>query len=276
MENVKEYVAKFATFFGNPVEYKGLKIKPILAKDALRFLDAVAVLQIEKNRIPSVEIIQMSYLEFMVNFMITYQEYAEDFLWLIKMTLGLEIDKKRLISKFEENEVYFEQLPNGEYIYYFNGWDIKMTLCHPRGAKIMLKGVELTSREFDDLRRIILYQNIYEFDETPMSEDFRRVVEQYYSIKNRGIHKPDMEDKAVAIMLNTAYTLELLQEVPFCTFEKMFYDGVGKIDYIATKSLEPHLEKGKTIDHWIYKPIRDKYSEIFSDANEFANKFANM
>ena len=51
MDNVKEYVAKFATFFGNPVEYKGLKIKPILAKDALRFLDAVAVLQIEKNRV---------------------------------------------------------------------------------------------------------------------------------------------------------------------------------------------------------------------------------
>ena len=68
MENVKEYVEQFVTF-GNPVEYKGLKIKPILAKDALRFLDAVSVLQIEKNKIPSVEIIQMSYLEFMVNFM---------------------------------------------------------------------------------------------------------------------------------------------------------------------------------------------------------------
>ena len=77
MENVKEYVEQFVTF-GNPVEYKGLKIKPILAKDALRFLDAVSVLEIEKNKIPSVEIIQMSYLEFMINFIMSCNEYVSD------------------------------------------------------------------------------------------------------------------------------------------------------------------------------------------------------
>ena len=80
----------------------------------------------------------------------------------------------------------------------------------------------------------------------------------------------------MAIILNTAYTIDSLGEVPFRSFEKLFYDGVGKIDYIATKSLEPHLKEGKSIDHWVYKPIREKYSEVFSDANEFANKFANM
>lgn len=275
MENVKEYVEQFVTF-GNPVEYKGLKIKPILAKDALRFLDAVSVLQIEKNKIPSVEIIQMSYLEFMVNFMMAYNEYMADFIWILQHALGMEENEKFIIEGFEPNEILIEELPSEEIVYRINGWDFELKLCHPRGAELLLCGVKFTSREFDDLRRIILYQNIFEYDETPMSDDFRRVVEQYYAIKNRGIHKPDLEDKAVAIILNTAYTFDSLQEVPFRSFEKLFYDGVGKIDYIATKSLEPHLKEGKSIDHWVYKPIREKYSEVFSDANEFANKFANM
>ena len=275
MENVKEYVEQFVTF-GNPVEYKGLKIKPILAKDALRFLDAVSVLQIEKNKIPSVEIIQMSYLEFMINFMVMYTEYFTDFAWILTTVLGIGFEKDKVIEGFSDNEILIEETPNKEVHYRLNGWDFKLTLCHPRGAKITLRGVDFTTREFDDFRRIILYQNLYDYDETPMSDDFRKVIEQYYAIKNRGIHKPDLEDKAVAIILNTAYTFDTLQEVPLRSFEKLFYDGVGKIDYMATKSLEPHLKEGKSIDHWVYKPIREKYREVFSDANEFANKFANM
>ena len=275
MENVKEYVEQFVTF-GNPVEYKGLKIKPILAKDALRFLDAVSVLEIEKNKIPSVEIIQMSYLEFMINFIMSCNEYVSDFVWILQHTLGIKEDNKIIIEGFKVNEILVEELPSQDVIYRVNGWDFELKLCHPRGAEIVLCGVKFTSREFDDLRRIILYQNIFEYDETPMSDDFKRVVEQYYAIKNRGIHKPTLEDKMVAIILNTAYTIDSLGEVPFRSFEKLFYDGVGKIDYIATKSLEPHLKEGKSIDHWVYKPIREKYSEVFSDANEFANKFANM
>ena len=275
MENVKEYVEQFVTF-GNPVEYKGLKIKPILAKDALRFLDAVSVLQIEKNKIPSVEIIQMSYLEFMINFMVMYTDYFNDFAWILTTVLGIGFEKDKVIKGFPDNEILIEEMPNKEVRYRLNGWDFELTLCHPRGAKITLRDVEFTTREFDDFRRIIMYQNIYDYDETPMSDDFRRVIEQYYAIKNRGIHKPDLEDKAVAIILNTAYTFDSLQEVPYRSFEKLFYDGVGKIDYMATKSLEPHLKEGKSIDHWVYKPIREKYSEVFSDANEFANKFANM
>lgn len=275
MENVKEYVEQFVTF-GNPVEYKGLKIKPILAKDALRFLDAVSVLQIEKNKIPSVEIIQMSYLEFMINFMVMYTDYFNDFAWILTKALGIGFEKDKVIKGFPNNEILIEEMPNKEVHYRLNGWDFELILCHPRGAKITLRGVDFTTREFDDFRRIILYQNLYDYDETPMSDDFRKVIEQYYAIKNRGIHKPDFEDKAVAIILNTAYTFDTLQEVPFRSFEKLFYDGVGKIDYMATKSLEPHLKEGKSIDHWVYKPIREKYSEVFSDANEFANKFANM
>ena len=82
MENVKEYVEKFTTF-GDPVDFKGLKIKPITVRDSERFLDAVDVFKIEKNKIPDVSIIQMSYLEFLIGVIGLDEEYRNAFLWLL-------------------------------------------------------------------------------------------------------------------------------------------------------------------------------------------------
>ena len=152
----------------------------------------------------------MSYLEFMINFMVMYTEYFTDFAWILTTVLGIGFEQDKVIEGFPDNEILIEEIPNKEVHYRLNGWDFELTLCHPRGAKITLQGVDFTTREFDDFRRIILYQNLYDYDETPMSDDFRKVIEQYYAIKNRGIHKPDLEDKAVAIItLNRAAARQL-------------------------------------------------------------------
>lgn len=276
VEDVKGYVENFAAF-GIPVEYKGLKIKPIVAEDAMAFLRAVEVFRIEKNKIPSIEIIRMSYLEFMLSLLI-HQEDFSDFLWILEKTLDISFDAKLCKEGWEDHpdEILMEELPNGDAFYYINGRDLEMKLRHRGGAEITIKGVHFTSSEFDDFRSIILFQNIYDYDDMVLSDDVRRVVEQYYALKNKGIHHPTMEDKTVANILNTSYTQEMLRKVPYRTFEKMFHDGVNEVDYIATKSLEPHLKEGHSIDHWIYKPIREKYSEVFKDAGELARKITSI
>ena len=96
MDNVKEYVEGFVTF-GAPVEYKGLVIKPILAEDAIRFLEYVDIFQIEKNRIPNPEIIQMTYLEIFINY-IVFSNEVDSFIWLLEKILGIELD--RFVKKF--------------------------------------------------------------------------------------------------------------------------------------------------------------------------------
>lgn len=275
MENVKEYVENFATF-GDPVEYKGLKIKPILAQDALAFMKAVEVFQIEKNKIPNVEIIRMSYLEFILSFMVNSDDFS-NFLWLLEKTLGLKYDENLRKEGWDTpNALLMQELPNGDAFYYINGWDLEMKLCRRGGAEITMAGVHFTSAEFNDYKDIVLFQNIYDYDDTVLSDDVRRVIEQYYALKNKGIRIPTMEDKAAAIILNTSYTYETLKTVPLRSFEKLFHDAVGEVDYIATKSLEPHLKEGQSIDHWIYKPIREKYSEVFKDAGELTRKITSI
>ena len=275
MENVKEYVENFATF-GDPVEYKGLKIKPILACDALEFMKAIEVFQIEKNKIPSVEIIRMSYLQFILSLMIHTEDFS-NFLWILEKTLGLSYREDLRKEGWEEpNAILLQEMPNGDAFYYINGWDLEMKLSHCGGAEITIAGVHLTASEFNDYKDIVLFQNIYDYDDTVLSDDVRRVVEQYYALKNKGIRIPTLEDKAAAIILNTSYTYETLKTVPLRSFEKLFHDSVSKVDYIATKSLEPHLKEGQSIDHWIYKPIREKYSEVFRDAGELTRKITSI
>ena len=67
VNDVKEYIAPYITF-DKPVKYKGIDIYPIKVKDYYTFINAYDVLTIDKNNIPDVNIIQMSYLFFMFGF----------------------------------------------------------------------------------------------------------------------------------------------------------------------------------------------------------------
>ena len=53
--------------FDLPVPYKGLEIYPVKMFDWHEFLVCSSMLVIDKNNIPDVNIIQMSYFEFLLN-----------------------------------------------------------------------------------------------------------------------------------------------------------------------------------------------------------------
>ena len=276
MENVKEYVEKFTTF-GDPVDFKGLKIKPITVRDAEKFLDAVGIFKIEKNKIPSIEVIQMSYLEFLIGMLAMDEDYRDAFLWLIQTTLGMEYNDANKMDgdTYAPNELLAQVISDGNAFYYINGWDLEVIIKKGR-ASIRLMDATLNASEFDTFRKIILFQNIDGYDDTEMSDDFRRVVEQYYALKFKGVHDPTLEEKMMAVMVSTSYTLDSLAKMPYRTFDKLFDCSIKKVDYMATKMLEPHLKEGHSIDHWVFYPERDKYVNIFGDAQELAKKVTSI
>ena len=78
MDNIKEYIERYVAF-GKAIPYDGLKIRPVLVKDFYHFRDAQNVLKIDKNKIPDIEIIQMTYLRFLMLMMVEHSELVEDF-----------------------------------------------------------------------------------------------------------------------------------------------------------------------------------------------------
>lgn len=276
MDDIKGYVDKFATF-GRPVEYKGLKLKPIVVGLFKQFEGIVGILQIEKNKIPDPNVIQMTYLEFLLSLVVSETEVFDRFIEFCDLVLGVRYDEALLISDddLKPHDLLVETNSKGEEIIRINGWDIQMRI-DGANSTLTICGHEINSTDFDDMRKIVLYQNVYDYEEEEMSEDFKRVIEQYYALRNRGIHTPTLEEKVMAVVSTTAYKIEEVEKMPIRSFEALFYACVGRVDYIASKCLEPHLKEGQQIDHWIYYPEKSKYGGAFSDAEQLAQKITNL
>lgn len=276
MDDIKGYVDKFATF-GHPVEYKGLKMEPIVVGNSERFYEIVGVLQIEKNKIPDVEVIQMSYLEFLLTLCVNDVEILDNMLELFDLVFSDMYKDSLLVQEgnFSPHELLFIQLSDNENIYFPNGWDLQMKL-DGKSSTLTIHDVELNANDFDNIIKIIMYQNIYDYKEEEMSEDFRKVVEQYYALKNKGMHKPTLEERMMAVIVTTAYTMEQIEKMPLRSFDALFHASVSKVDYISSKALEPHLKEGCHIDHWIYYPEKGKYDGVFKDAESLAKQITSL
>ena len=281
MDNIKEYVDKYVTL-QKPVPLYNLQIRPVLVRDFFQFNNAKDVLNIEKNKIPNIEIIQMTYLRFLLTIIIEQDGFKEDFLTILALSLGVKYDATKRNPSFEPNEILTQQTRKGESEVWINGWDVrfrfnddKVVLCLYNDEDL----VEIDDAQFDDLRKVILFQNIYKYDDTEMSDDFRRVVEEYYRLKNKDIVLPTLEDRLMAVCVSSAYKLEELYTMPLRLFDALLEYSVDKLEYQVNK-LIVNLAQGKVeglhLSHWVYKTKKDKYSEIFTNAQDLVKKVTSI
>lgn len=281
MDNIKEYIESYVAF-GKAIPYNGLKIRPILVKDFYQFRDAQNVLKIDKNKIPDIEIIQMTYLRFLMLLMVEHKELVEDFLIIMSLCLGATYRRELRNTDFEPNELLTQQIRKDEYQIIINGWNVGFRVCdNQTWLQLYTDGdmVEINDSQFNDLKSIILFQNIYEYDDMEMSDDFRRVVEEYYAIKNKDIIIPTLEDRMMAVAISSSYKLEELYELPLRLFDALFEYSVEKLEYQVNKlivNLAQGEIKGFKLSHWVYKTKKDKYSEIFTDAQELVKKVTSI
>ena len=281
MDNIKEYVDKYVTL-QKPVPLYGLQIKPVLVRDFFQFNSAKDVLNIEKNNIPNIDIIQMTYLRFLLMMMLEQDEFKEDFLTILALSLGVKYDATKRNPSFEPNEILTQQARKDEVEVWINGWDVRFRLSDSKVILCLYDDenlVEIDDAQFDELRKIILLQNIYKYDDTEMSDDFRRVVEEYYRLKNKDIVLPTLEDRLMAVCISSAYKLEELYVMPLRLFDALLERSIDKLEYQVNK-LIVNLAQGKVegfnLSHWVYKTKKDKYSEIFTDAQDLVKKVTSI
>lgn len=281
MDNIKEYVDKYVTL-QKPVPLYGLQIKPVLVRDFFQFNSAKDVLNIEKNKIPNIDIIQMTYLRFLLMMMLEQDEFKEDFLTILALSLGVKYDATKRNPSFEPNEILTQQARKDEVEVWINGWDVRFRLSDSKVILCLYDDenlVEIDDAQFDELRKIILLQNIYKYDDTEMSDDFRRVVEEYYRLKNKDIVLPTLEDRLMAVCISSAYKLEELYVMPLRLFDALLERSIDKLEYQVNK-LIVNLAQGKVegfnLSHWVYKTKKDKYSEIFTDAQDLVKKVTSI
>ncbi len=239
-------------FTDKPIPYKELLFYPIMVKDYMDFLWYVECLLLDKNAIPDINVISMSYLEFLF-----YLADNEDIIHLQKlialfcMVLNVEADTIKLYKR--DNKPY-----------------------------ISINDIEYDNKDLLEIKKIIFLQNdIDDIDETIQKElrdSFRQAEE--LKAKLSGVKPGTFEDNIICLMAAMpGLTLNDIYNMPVRKFNKALKRADHKLHYeiylAASMSGMVTFKDKNAIKHWMANlDETDKYQDVKMGLNELHNKIA--
>lgn len=273
VDNIETYVEKYRTF-DEPVPFKDILIYPVKVKDYYRFMSSIDILKIDKNKIPDVRVIQMSYLTFILGIIIESNEYRDMFIEILELCFHLSQDEKCYNNKFSHKEILYAKIDDKEF-YFINGYDVNIEF-DGRNSVLNIGKSKIYAQDFDDVIDIICFLNFNDYDNEEMSDDFKKLLEEYRRLKNRNIKPPTLEAQLIAIMAQNGMTKQQLMNETMYTVRGMIDSIVGCVDYQIQHNYRANAMTDKKlpdIEHWLIKSNKGKYDDMFSDLDSFKKNF---
>lgn len=230
-----------------PVPYKlktgqEILIKPIMVKDSMLFMASVDVLKIDKNSLGSVEAIQSSYLKFLQKMIFPSNDImVQKFLNILDLCLEL----KGIYLCNDEMERTFIQTKSG---------------------------IVISAKEFDDIAKIILYQNLPDYDDKYINPDIKKSMQEVDRLKNKDYESPDFERQMGIIESHTGILKEQLLKKTWRSFQILFREVCGEIEFYTTRPAAIAVGAGDKVDHYIFKKRKDKFDGYFVDMDKFSHE----
>lgn len=225
-----------------------LNIKPILVKDYPYYEYSSSILEIRKNETDNIEIIKMSYLDFLLNIVISKDEYKDKLINLCNLCFGYDY-----ISVGRDK--------NGKSCLY---------LCNKDGEIEKI----ISSKEFDDISKIILNQNNYSYDNRYIAPEVRELMMEYYKVKYSNLYTPTLEQKKAFVSSKMGMPFKELNELTYREFDLIYNASVESEIYIGQKIIQGSYkyEVKEDIRHPLFEQKKDPYAEIFEDTSVLGNK----
>lgn len=230
-----------------PVPYKlktgqEIFVKPIMVKDSMLFMASVDVLKIDKNSLGSVEAIQASYLKFLQKMIFPSNDVmVQKFLNILDLCLEL----KGIYLCNDEMERTFIQTESG---------------------------IVISAKEFDDIAKIILYQNLPDYDDKYINPDIKKSMQEVDRLKNKDYESPDFERQIGIIESHTGILKEQLLKKTWRSFQILFREVCGEIEFYTTRPAAIAVGAGDKVDHYIFKKRKDKFDGYFVDMDKFSHE----
>lgn len=237
-----------------PVPYKlksgyEVLIHPINVKNWANFENCLPLLTLRKNETNDIKIIQMSYLQYLHEVIIPSNEAYKYMFFNI------------MIQALDEKIFYMDKSKGRSVI----------VLGDENGS---VKGV-ITHKEFEEISKIILFQNIVDYDDREVNAEVREMMEEYQSLKNKNIDTPSLERKKIYVIGRTGISMKEINEMTYRTFSQVYSSELDSELYIAQKMIQasPKYDTGKeNIIHPLFEKKKDPYAEMFLDSEGFQRK----
>ena len=240
-------------WFDKPVPYlisdgQEILITPIMVEDSEMFLSWIDVISIDKNSLNDVKYISMSYLEFLVsNLLMSPIEQ------IAKASIGKIINILKLCLNF-----------NGAISIRFN---------ERNKPFIVYEDKKITPKQFEDIRRIILYQNIVGYDDEYINPDIKQMMDEMNEIKTRDIDYPNLERRMAIITAHTGLSKAEQMKMTYRSHTMLMKEVYGEVDYMSARTgvmVGNMFSKNRIeFEDWIYKKKRNKYEQYFTAEDSY-------
>lgn len=243
MLDIEYYKHKYF-IFDKPCIYKKnnkeFTLYPVSLEDSEDFLKASQIISIDKNSLSSVEIIQMTYLKFICSVLFRNKNNINDFVTILRLSLHMYNPKIGIDA-------------NNKYVVFDEDADIN-----------------IAEREFEDIRRLILYQNIVSFDDSYIDPDLKKAIDETNKLRNKDIDFPDIERKMAIITSHCGISKLDQQKMTYRAHTMLWNEVCSDIDFSTTRAVA--LFSGEKTEHWIYKKKKDKMDDYIISGEKFADK----
>ena len=248
-----EYINEL--YYDKPIPYKELLIYPVTMKDYLSFHWLISCLLLDKNSIPDIDIISMSYLRFL------YHEAAEKeapYVYMIKMLLCLvlHIDVNEEMSFYVDNN---------------------------NKAYFSVKGIEYNSTDFDNIVKIILEQNCIKGIDNTIQKEVRDALEKAEQYKTQQNNRKicSLEEQMICVLISTSLKMQDIYDLTIRKFEKILQRVDAKLHYqiylSASMSGMVTFKDENAINHWMNDLTKeDRYEDVKVDMDVMKNKIESV
>lgn len=243
-----DYLTRVYFYFDKPVQYKldnhEILIHPIELQSSEIFLSSVGILNIDKNSMPNPKIIQMSYLQFLSE--VIFNENSPSRKTNIQQLLNIFI----LCLDLKTPSIKYNNF-NKPYIY------------------DELTGVTISAKQFDEIKKIILYQNIPKFDDAYINPDFKKAIDEQNELKNQNIEYPSLERKIAIITAHSGLPKREQELMTYRSHCILFDEVCGEVEFTTVRPVALLGDGGKNLEHWIFKNRKNKFDEYIKSVDSY-------
>ena len=239
-----DFYKKAYFYFDKPVDYqikdKLIKIYPVAVEDSEVFLSSMNILMVDKNSSPSVEIIQMSYLEFIYKILFQDRTNIDRFVNILKYCLHIN---SPYIGFNENNKPYLVDKEND---------------------------ILIGPKDFDNIKRLILYQNLIHYDDEYINPELKTAMSEVDELRNKGVDSPTIERRIAIITAHCGLSKQEQLKMTYRSHSLLFEEVYGEVEYITLRPIALFGGNGDKIDNWIYKKKKDKFDGYITDADKYS------
>lgn len=277
LEEIKTYEDSYFAF-DEPIPFCGLKLYPVTMRNYGKFLGASTCFTLNKNEDPNGII--KSHLDYLLGKM---QDKEEGFSWSYRFSTLLEMifhiqnclkcDKCGKTMSFDDyvREVSKEENRDKNILQCECGGEFKETIRYgtdekTKKKKLIIDGHVISSKDFDMLRRLSLYQNLPDYRDDswvhPEIREDQQEKQRLLALKGGGA-TASLERKICCASVKSCYKISEIFDMPIRKFLILFDAIDSAMTYEAQMlgRMTGMFASKSPIDHWVYKKEKGLYDD---------------